>query len=62
MPLHEFICKKCGHQMEKLIFNETEEKSLRCEKCGDEVKKILSTFSFEVNGFNEKNSYSRKPE
>jgi len=62
MPIHEFVCKKCKHEMEKLVFNEREEKALRCEKCGAKVKKQLSTFSFEVNGFNDSNGYSKKKE
>jgi predicted nucleic acid-binding Zn ribbon protein len=47
--------------MEKLIFNDKEEAALVCEKCGDKkLKKVMSTFGFEVHGFNAANSYSKK--
>lgn len=61
MPLREYECKKCKHVMEKIVFF-GEKEDFVCEKCGSKVEKIMSTFSFDVNGFSEANGYSRKKE
>lgn len=61
MAIYEFVCEKCKKDFESLIFNEQEEKDLKCKNCGSKkIKKVLSTFSFEINGFNAGNGYSKK--
>jgi putative FmdB family regulatory protein len=62
MPIHEFVCKKCKVTTEALVFNKDEETEIRCKKCKGKVRKILSTFSYEMNGFNEGNGYAKKKE
>ncbi len=42
MPIFEFLCLKCKHRFEELIFKERE---VRCPRCGGEVKKVPSKFS-----------------
>lgn len=61
MALYEYVCKKCKHTMEKIIFNEKEEADLRCEHCnGKKLKRILSPVNFEIHGYNAANRYSKE--
>ncbi len=62
MPIHEYACKKCKLTTEVITFRKDEEKDIRCPKCKGKVKKIMSTFNYEMNGFNEGNGYSKKKE
>lgn len=63
MPLFEYVCsnKKCKtKRFEQLVFGDEEDKKIRCPECGRKVRKLLSTFSYEMNGFNAGNGYSKK--
>jgi putative FmdB family regulatory protein len=45
MPIFEYKCSKCGHQMEFLEKTNSPKKH-SCEKCGsNKLKKLFSTFS-----------------
>ena len=40
MPLYEYVCKKCSHAFEELVFGDTVP---RCPKCeATSVEKVLS--------------------
>lgn len=50
MPIFEYVCKKCGHQFEQLVFSSDELVSA-CPKCGDNsVEKLMSVASFRGHG------------
>jgi len=57
MPLHEFQCTKCKHIFEKLLFKDDSD-ILPCPKCGKDSNKILSTMTYNMKGYSEKNGYS----
>ncbi len=59
MPLYEYACVECGKITEKLV-SVTMKELLICCDCGGKAKKIISSGSFIVNGYNEKNGYSKK--
>ncbi len=41
MPIYEYVCEKCGHEFEELVFQEDEKPS--CPKCGEAgCKRIIS--------------------
>jgi putative FmdB family regulatory protein len=59
MPIYQYRCNACGHEFEK--FNKsTKIKTEVCEKCGKKCQKIISLSSFIINGYSEKNGYSKK--
>lgn len=60
MALFEYICLKCKHEMEKIIFTEKEESLLRCEKCKSKVSKKISIANFAVHGYSANNGYSKE--
>jgi putative FmdB family regulatory protein len=48
MPIHDYKCRKCGKEFEKLVKSSEEE--VVCEKCGsDDIEKQLSVFSASVS-------------
>lgn len=50
MPIYEYECQKCGHQMEAL--QKMSDDPLReCPACGEhELKKLLSAAGFRLKG------------
>ena len=49
MPVYEYECTKCGHQME--VFQKMSEDPLEeCELCSGKVKKLISQSSFHLKG------------
>lgn len=65
MPLYEFQCNKCGYTFEEIHKKCSPTKIYSycpaCEKHGIDsiAKKIISRGSFIINGFSEKNGYSK---
>jgi putative FmdB family regulatory protein len=49
MPVYEYECTKCGHQME-LLQRITDPPVSRCEVCSGKVKKLISHSSFHLKG------------
>ncbi|MBI5573532.1 MAG: zinc ribbon domain-containing protein [Elusimicrobia bacterium] len=46
MPIHSFICKKCGASFESLVNVTSNNEKLKCEKCGDnDITRTFSTFA-----------------
>ena len=44
MPIFEYVCGKCGHSFEELVFNRDEK--VPCPKCASKrVAKKMSTFA-----------------
>ena len=59
MPLFEFRCHN-NHVFEKLIMNTKNDIIIVCPECGSEkCEKIISKSTFKINGFSDKNGYSR---
>lgn len=59
MPLRDYCCKNCGFVVEdKLVFVDIE--TIKCPNCGSTAYKLPSFANFVVNGYNEKNGYSKK--
>lgn len=48
MPLHDFGCKKCGHEEELLV--KRDEKNPNCPKCDEKMDKLISSGSFILKG------------
>jgi len=43
MPIYEYMCKQCGEEFEKLVFNHS--KAVACPACeGHDIKKKFSAF------------------
>ena len=43
MPLHDFVCRSCGHEFEGLV---RPQEAARCPKCdGVDLEKLLSGFA-----------------
>jgi len=65
MPIFEFQCNKCGYIFEEIYLKSDPTKISSycpaCEKNGINsiAKKIISKSSFIINGFSEKNGYSK---
>lgn len=58
MPIYEYECKHCGEIFEHLTYN-TKLEVCGCPVCNTESKRIISSFSFDVRGFNAANNYSK---
>lgn len=58
MPIYEFSCKKCGEVTEDIVTVSTD--TIKCPKCGSDANKIMSSSSFVINGYSEKNGYSKR--
>jgi len=53
MPIYEYRCKECGHEM-RFLEKSGSRKKHRCEECGgDEVEKRFSTFAPQAEGTKE---------
>ena len=59
MPIYQYECETCGHQFEKHT-KKINDKHKSCTKCGKRAKKLISVSSFVINGYSEKNGYSKK--
>lgn len=50
MPIYEYVCKKCGHEMEA-IQKHSDEPLLKCPKCNKKaLEKLISTGGFVLKG------------
>ncbi len=50
MPIYEFVCNKCSHQFEKLVFS-TDTSPVECPQCsGTDVGKLMSAASIRAHG------------
>ncbi|HAX62303.1 MAG TPA: FmdB family transcriptional regulator [Elusimicrobia bacterium] len=46
MPIHSFICKKCGANFELLVNITTDTEKPKCEQCGSsDITKTFSNFA-----------------
>jgi putative FmdB family regulatory protein len=49
MPLHEYLCKKCGHRFERISkFSDPPLK--KCPECGGKVEQLLSAPAVQFKG------------
>lgn len=63
MPLYSFVCITCGNEFEEILFVDDRDycKDHFCAKCGGfSIHRKLSAPNFVINGYSEKNGYSRK--
>ena len=66
MPLYEFECSSCGFTFEYLMSVEDGDRIKECggdcPNCNEKgtVQKKMSCGNFVINGYNEKNGYSKK--
>lgn len=66
MPIFEYKCKSCALIYEVLTSScndrndMTQNADILCPACQGEGNKQISASSFKINGYNEKNGYSRK--
>jgi putative FmdB family regulatory protein len=60
MPIYEYVCEKCGSQIE--ILQKVSDAPLkRCQKCRGKLEKIISRTSFQLKGSGwYMSDYSRK--
>jgi len=56
--IYEFYCNKCDTIFEEMHKEYTKE--AKCPKCDNNSYKIISSPSFTINGYNEKNGYAKK--
>ena len=49
MPLYEYRCRACGHQME-VLQKVSDPPKRRCEKCSGRVDKLVSRTAFLLKG------------
>ncbi|HIJ91423.1 MAG: zinc ribbon domain-containing protein [Desulfobulbaceae bacterium] len=48
MPLHDFVCRACGHAFEALVMGKDQQV---CPQCGStELTKLMSTFACRTSG------------
>ena len=49
MPIYEYVCQKCGHQLE--VMQKMSDKALsRCPDCRGKLEKVFSQTSFQFKG------------
>ena len=49
MPIYEYICQRCGHQLE--VMQKMSDKPLsKCPECKGRLEKIFSQTSFQLKG------------
>ena len=59
MPIYEYKCRTCKKISESFESTyKNARKVILCPECGQDAFKIMSTGTFKVNGFNEKNGYA----
>ncbi|PYS69057.1 MAG: transcriptional regulator [Acidobacteria bacterium] len=49
MPIYEFRCKKCGHEIE-VLQKHSDKPPARCKKCGGRLEKLISQTAFQFKG------------
>jgi len=49
MPIYEYACEECGHQIE-VIQKINARAPGRCEECSGKLKKLVSKASFQLKG------------
>ena len=49
MPIYEYRCKKCNHQIE-LIQKFSDKPPTKCKKCGGRLEKMISQTAFQFKG------------
>ncbi|MBW1680981.1 MAG: zinc ribbon domain-containing protein [Deltaproteobacteria bacterium] len=49
MPIYEFQCAKCGHQIE-VWMKFSDKPPARCELCSGKMKKLISQSTFHLKG------------
>ncbi|OQY47126.1 MAG: cytoplasmic protein [Desulfobacteraceae bacterium 4572_87] len=49
MPIYEYECGKCGHQVEALQ-KITDAPIIECDQCHSEMKKLISQSTFHLKG------------
>ena len=49
MPIYEYICEKCGSQIEA-IQKVSDPPLKRCQKCRGKLEKVVSRTSFQLKG------------
>jgi len=59
MALYEFRCKKCGKLTEKMFPMTKNVKHIKCE-CGYISNRVMSSGIFKIEGYSEKNGYSKE--
>jgi putative FmdB family regulatory protein len=50
MPLYDFVCLSCRHEMEKFI--KLKSKNPKCPECGKRMVKAVSATTFILSGKN----------
>lgn len=62
MAIHDYKCTNCEKVVEKICFNNgnSDPLFLICDDCGYVMERIISSGSFVVNGYNEKNLYTKE--
>ena len=60
MPIYEYQCNICGYKKEIITTIKNAPKVVKCDKCIYYMYKIRSACNFVVNGYNEKNKYSKE--
>jgi putative FmdB family regulatory protein len=49
MPIYEYVCRKCGHELE--VMQKISDKPLvKCPECKGKLEKIFSQTSFQLKG------------
>lgn len=63
MPIYTYECNMCGHQKEIFASSaKTRPKVVKCDndKCIYYMYFIMSACNFKINGYNEKNGYTKE--
>lgn len=51
MPIYEFVCQDCRHNIEILAIKKDDTVELKCPECGSEsLERVLSTVSINTDG------------
>ena len=49
MPIYEYVCQKCGHELE--VMQKMSDKPLtKCPECKGKLEKVFSQTSFQLKG------------
>ena len=60
MAIYEYKCKKCLRIIVRSFPIDRFPKTVTCDKCGREAEKMISVSNFKVNGYSERNGYSKE--
>lgn len=58
MAIYEYQCESCNHIFERMHKKETAKET--CPDCSGQAKKVMSSSTYRMNGYSEKNGYSKK--